>query len=275
MYTTVDVIIPIYNSPHLLRFCIESLKRTTEPENVRLILVLDGSDRTTSERTLHWINNRPNTTFIAQKNQGFVGACNAGLRESKADLAVLLNSDTCVTPGWLEKFQQCFRSDPKIGIASPISNFAPHNVVQMQPGLSYLEMAELVERLSDSCYPDITTPEGFCFAISRECIRKIGILDPVFGRGYCEESDLSIRANYFGFRTVCVDNCYIFHKGRGSFGKESRDYLYNKNKIIFHDRWGDRFRRDHEEFKNRDPLAYLRERIIANTRQNLHAVNWD
>jgi len=37
---------------------------------------------------------------------------------------VLLNSDTVVTSGWLEKLRRCADSDPRIGTITPFSNNA-------------------------------------------------------------------------------------------------------------------------------------------------------
>ena len=47
----------------------------------------------------------------------FVGAINRGMALGQNDV-VLLNSDTVVTPGWLEKLRRCADSDARIGTIS-------------------------------------------------------------------------------------------------------------------------------------------------------------
>ena len=183
--------------------------------------------------------------------------CNAGFELATGDLVVLVNSDTCAPERWTEAFAACFASDDRIGIASPLSNFCPHNSVAIQPGLNLEQMARLVGRRSPA-YPDITTCEGFFFAIRRRTLDEVGFLDGVFGQGYCEESDLSLRANYFGWRTVLVDNCYIFHYGRESFGSATRQAQYEKNKRIFFHRWGDRYGADFAAMKAADSISGIR-----------------
>lgn len=257
----VDVAVPIYNGLHLARRCIDSLVRySTGP--FRIHLVDDGSDSHTARTLDEWASQHgPVSTLHNPRNLGFVRSCNRVLGTSDADLVVLVNSDTAVAPRWLDKFRRCFTSDPSIGVASPISNFAPHLRLTPLPGCDHLSMNALIERFSERRYPDVTTPEGFCYAISRRCLDTIGVFDPLFDRGYGEESDLALRANYHGLRTVCVDDTYVYHRGRGTFGQATRDELYHRNKVIFHDRWGARFREQHDAFKRADVLGYLRERL--------------
>jgi len=274
MNPSVDVIIPAYNNFHVLRRCLDSIVRYTPPD-VRAIVVLNGCDRYTVAQINQWREKYPNSVLPElTPNQGFVQACNWGIEHSEADILILLNSDTCVTPRWIEKTVRCMESDPTIGIASPISNFCPHNRIEMLPGLDYLQMSALVEMYSSRKYPDVTTPEGFCFAMTRRCLETIGILDPVFNMGYGEESDLSMRANYSGFRTVCIDDLYVFHHGRITWGEAERDRLYNKNKVIFQNRWGKRYREDFEDFRRRNPLKELRQRIEMHRSAEYQPVLW-
>ena len=56
-------------------------------------------------------------------NLGFTGTANRGMALSRRDV-VLLNSDTIVTPGWLEALLRCAASDAGIGTITPWSNNA-------------------------------------------------------------------------------------------------------------------------------------------------------
>ena len=267
-----DVIIPIHNSFHVTRFCLSSLQQTSTPERVRITCVLDACDKHTIEAVKRWSATQPNSRVVElDHNLGFVGACNTGLALATHEIAVLLNSDACVAERWTELFSACFASDEHIGIASPLSNFCPHNSVPMQPGLTLKQMAEEVAKRKSS-YPDITTCEGFCYAIRREALDQIGFLDNIFGKGYCEESDLSMRANYFGWRTVLVDNCYVFHFGRESFGVGVRQAQYDKNKRVFFERWGSRYGPDFQAMKERDVIGNIRKSLAGD--EKFQPVKW-
>lgn len=259
----VDIVLPVFNSLHVVRPCVDSvLRATTEP--FRVLLVDDGCDSHTKRKLEEYAAEYAEVEVASQgRNLGFVHAANRGLAWSEAPIVVLLNSDTVVPHRWLERIRSCFASDEAIGVASPISNFAPHNRISMLPGVDHVAMDRLIESLSDRAYPDVTTPEGFCFAVRREALSVLGPLDIAFDRGYGEESDFAMRANYHGWRTVCVDDLYIYHRGRGTFGQHLRDELYNANKKIFHDRWGHRYRQEFADFQQRAPLNPLRERLAS------------
>lgn len=59
-------------------------------------------------------------TPLREQNLGFV---DRGLAAAATDV-VLLNSDTIVTQGWLQRLQACAESAPEVGIVCPPSNKA-------------------------------------------------------------------------------------------------------------------------------------------------------
>lgn len=257
-----DVIVPIHNQLHVVRPCLESILRWTDPNEARVILVADACDKRTVEFLHTWCGRYGSARVLeSEGNLGFVRSSNRGLRASTAEVAVLLNSDTCVTPGWWRKLYACLTSDPAIGVASPLSNFAPHMQVLMLPGCDYLEMAARVEETWNGQYPDVTTPEGFCFAIHRRCLAAVGYLDLAYDEGYGEESDFALRANYLGFRTVCATDTYVYHRGRATYGLERRDALYRASRRVFNERWRNKYPLQVEEFRRHDPVAAIRRRL--------------
>lgn len=258
MTPRVDILVPVHNSLHMVRPCLESVRRFTDLSVDQVTVLDDGSDSHTAAE-LDSIGEAAG--FIvkhAARNQGFVRNCNWGMEESTAELLILLNSDTMVSPGWVDRFVAAFASDPAIGIASPISNFAPHMRIEMVPGMSHLDMQEVLDQAGPPQYPDITTPEGFCFGVSRACMAAIGYFDLVFDDGYGEESDYCMRAKHAGFRTVCIDDAYIYHRGRASFGVDRRDALMERNRQIFLARWRNRYAEDFEAMKAQDPIGARR-----------------
>jgi GT2 family glycosyltransferase len=256
------VVVPVFNSLHVVRPCVESVVKWTDLSSHRLLLVDDGSDQRTADQLDEWALRDDGVEVMRNpRNLGFVRTCNRVFGEVRTGLVVLLNSDTCVTPRWLDKIVACFESDDRIGVASPISNFSPHNTIPLLPGMDYLQMAALVERLSDRSYPDVTTPEGFCFAMSEACRAVVGDFDLAFGDGYGEESDFAMRAVFHGFRTVCVDDTYVYHEGRGTFGEGAGRRLRLEAGRVFHSRWGEMYRDLFEEFQERDPLKQLRRAV--------------
>lgn len=63
---------------------------------------------------------------------------------------------------------------------------------------------------------DIPTAVGFCMLIPTAVVREVGLLDPVFGRGYCEEVDWSLRSHALGYRSVLSPSSFVYHVGNAT-----------------------------------------------------------
>src|SRR5438067_3670846 len=112
---------------------------------------------------------------------------------------------------------RCARSDDKIALVNPLSNRSVNLSVEMLPGCNLETMAAKVAEHAPA-YPDIVTAVGFCMLIKRKYLNWLGNFDPIFGAGYCEESDLHMRFAQAGLRAVLADDVFVYHKGCGSFG---------------------------------------------------------
>lgn len=237
----VDIIIPIYNAFEDLQLCLESIKRHTNLEKHRLILINDNSS---DERIMPFLDAQKNERVIIvhnKVNKGFSNNINLGMAQSKQNDVILLNSDTIVTTNWVEKILNCAYSDRFIGTVTPLSNnatlcsvpeFCKENV--LPEGMTIEYVAGIVEQCSMRRYPEITVAHGFCMFIKREVIRNIGEFDSAtFGRGYGEENDFCNRAEQAGYIHVMCDDTYIFHSGTKSFvSKEKENYIREHEKIL-------------------------------------------
>ena len=221
----VSVVIPVYNAPRELERCLASVYSTV-PDDTEVVVIDDASpDPSTAEVLRRWREILPvSWKFHAnQKNRGFVATANLGMRLTQNDV-VLLNSDTEPAPGWLQGLQRCLSSDPLIATATPWTNngeiasipeFCQVNPVP--PDAS--AVAGIIARSGVAIYPELPTAVGFCMAISRSAIDRIGVFDEVlFGKGYGEENDFSVRAAQAGMRNVLCDDAYVVHLGGRSFG---------------------------------------------------------
>ena len=157
------------------------------------------------------------------------------MREADGDYVVVLNSDTIVTFGWLERIVACGESDERIGILGPLSNAASHQSLPAlrddgawatNPLPTFLTengMAKLLERLSPRQRPRLPFINGFCYVVKRPVFERIGYFDEEnFASGYCEENDFSYRASQAGFELAVVDDAYVFHAKSKSFTPAAR-----------------------------------------------------
>jgi GT2 family glycosyltransferase len=223
--TPISVVIPVYNAPEELERCLASVYSTV-PDDTEVVVIDDASPDPSTQTVLNrWREVMPASwKFHAnQKNRGFVATANLGMRLTQNDI-VLLNSDTEPTPGWLRGLQKCLSSDPLIATATPWTNngeiasiprFCQVNPVP--PDAS--AVARVIALTGSAIYPELPTAVGFCMAIARSSIDSIGLFDEdLFGKGYGEENDFSMRAVQAGMRNVLCDDVYIVHLGGRSFG---------------------------------------------------------
>jgi hypothetical protein len=82
-------------------------------------------------------------------------------------------------------------------------------------------------------------------------------MDPVFGRGYCEETDLHYRARAAGRRCVVADDVWIHHRHGGSFTDGGERTA--RNMEILMGRWRALHEKEIREFDRRNDLGAVRD----------------
>ncbi|GMU43546.1 MAG: glycosyltransferase [Xanthomonadales bacterium] len=221
----IDIIVPVYDAAGLLRRCLATLDRHTDPARARVLVIDDASpDPAIAPLLAEWAACSPlRPRLLANAhNLGFVGSVNRGFAETTGD-ALLLNADTEVTPGWLERMTAALAADPRIATATPFSNNA--EICSWPEFCHAAPVPGDAARIARACvlagppeYPELPTAVGFCMLIRRAALAALGDFDQAtFGRGYGEENDFCLRAAAHGWRNVLVDDCYVVHAGGGSF----------------------------------------------------------
>ncbi|MPZ54692.1 MAG: glycosyltransferase [Acidimicrobiia bacterium] len=169
------------------------------------------------------------TVVRRSRNLGFVGNCNRAMDDSDRDV-VLLNTDTVVPPGWLDRLYTLAGESERIGSVTPVSNNAEIASVpgwlgdNMYPGaFSVEELDTLVAEVGTGDWIEIPTAVGFCVYLRRQALDVVGLFDEeAFGRGYGEENDLSLRMRDAGFLNLLCDRVFVSHIGEVSFGRAGR-----------------------------------------------------
>lgn len=228
----IDIIVPIYNAYEFTEECIKSVIKSTDLTTHTLVLI---NDKSPDEKILPMLqkyekeNENLNIVVLDnEENMGFVKTVNKGMQYSKNDV-ILLNSDTEVTKNWIEKIQKCAYSNQYIATVTPLTNngtiasvpnFGIDN--ELPSNMTLEQYTEMIEKISKSRYPQLTTGNGFCMFIKREVIDELGTFDDkTFGKGYGEENDFCYRALDHGYTNVLCDDTFIYHKGTQSFKKEN------------------------------------------------------
>jgi len=262
------VIVPVHNAVAELEACLESVYRTT-PRDCEVLLLDDASDDARTQPLLRsWVGRAGQAwrLEIQVKNLGFVGTVNRGMEMTTGDV-VLLNSDTVATPGWYEGLRRCLQQDPDIATATPWTNngeiasiggMCQSLAVPADPDM----VASVIQSTGSPVYPDIPTAVGFCMAVSRRAIQMLGVFDQeLFGLGYGEENDFSMRAREAGLKNVLCDDVFVAHVGGRSFEPRGlRPDEHSMSRLL--SRHPEYHKLVHE-FIATDPLSARRNELLA------------
>ena len=260
--------IPVYNAFPEAVACLRSVVQHTPSQHP--ILVVDDCSTAGSFREAlpEDLLRDPRLRVVRNgENLGFVKTCNWAMRETAPADVVLLNSDTEVTPGWLDKLRAAAASDPRVGTVTPLTTcgticsipeFLKDN--ELPPGYSLHEFAALVESVSVREYPKLPTCVGFCVYIKREVIDRVGVFDEAaFGKGYGEENDFSCRLQAAGYTDILDDATFVYHRGGMSFLTETNELIAEHLKIL--DRKHPHYLPAVNQFVASNPLAAVHGRI--------------
>ena len=180
----------------------------------------------------------------SDKNLGFAGGNNLGIKAAKGKYLFLLNNDTILKPQTSDFRHLIDRleSSQKIGVVCPKIRFAwGENPIQFT---GYTPLSKITVRNKaigfgekdqgqyDSPHP---TPyaHGAAMLIKREVIDKVGFMPECYFL-YYEELDWSMMITLAGYEIWYEPACTIYHKESQATGQNSplRTYYITRNRLL-------------------------------------------
>lgn len=241
-----SIVIITHNQLGVTQQCLRSIRQYTDLP-YELILI----DNASTDGTREYLRSLGNVTLIEnEENRGFPAAANQGIRAAKGEQILLLNNDTVVTTGWLERLVDVLRSDPKIGLVGPCSNSVSGS---QQVPVTYHDLSCLDgfawgwARIHRGLVEETDRLVGFCLLIRRELIETVGLLDEQFGLGCFEDDDLCRRAQHAGYRAVIAREAFVHHFGSVTFRASGTDFgqLMAENQRKYESKWGGQSEQSH------------------------------
>ena len=266
----IDIVIPVYRGETETRTCVESVLGSRVRTPCEVIVIDDASPEAALRPWLADLGrDRRITLIVHPRNRGFVGTANEAMALHPDRDVVLLNSDTEVAPGWLDRLAACAASNASIGTVTPFSNNAtimsyPRTLERnaLPPGETTASLDAAFAAANAGMSIDVPTAVGFCMYIARRCIDTIGPFDEErYGAGYGEEVDFCMRAARAGLRNVAAADVFVRHVGEVSFGDTGNERRQRAQAIV--DALYPEFQPRVRDFIARDPLAPYRARVDA------------
>ena len=218
----ITVVIPNWNGERFLSPCLGSLREQSF-RDFETILVDNGS---TDSSVAFTRRNFPEVRVLTLgENKGFSVAVNAGIMASRAEHVALLNNDTETDSGWLDGLLRAAETHPEAGFfASKLMDFEDRRLLDGAGDV--LRRSGLPYRLGHGepdrgQYDEAAFVFGACAGAAlyrRSMLDDIGLFDEDFF-AYCEDGDLSFRAQLAGYRCLYAPKAIVYHVGSATTGK--------------------------------------------------------
>ena len=209
--------------------CIESICSDTPNKNIEIIVVDNNSTDETPEKLREFAKKNSNLKpLLNTDNRGFAGGNNDGVAMATGEILILLNSDTIIPTGMLNRIVELMLENSDWGMLGPVTNEAGNEQkIPVQSG----NVDEIIDqglewcRHADNDYFITDRLDFCCVALRTVDYRRLGGLDEGFGRGYYEDDDFCIRARLAGLKMVMAEEVFICHLSGKSFSKFGNAYV--------------------------------------------------
>ncbi len=208
----------------------DSVQSTNQNEKFQVVVV----DNASSDETAEIINEKKtkNLDFIQNTvNVGFTKAVNQGVKIAGGEYILILNPDTQLTEGSVERLLKTISSDNTIGLVAPQLRFPSGgiqyscrrfptfwNVITEMTGLSWVfSQSNLfngwkMRDFNHATERDVDQPAGAALMVKKDLLNGLGGLDEHFPM-FFSDVDLCKRIKDMGKRIVFCPDAVITHRG--------------------------------------------------------------
>jgi len=183
---------------------------------------------------------------LLEKNMGYAGGYNEGLKYIEADVFALVNSDIEVTENWLLPIEKAFKQDEKLGLVQPkIKDYKNKDYFEYagasggfidKYGFAYCR-GRIFDQLEEDCDQYNSTLEidwasGACLFIRTPLFWELGGFDVDYFAHF-EEIDLGWRARNANWSIKVIPESTVYHVGGATLEASSpyKTYLNFRNSL--------------------------------------------
>ena len=178
-----------------------------------------------------------------QKNLGFSGGNNVGIKAAKGDYLFIINNDTEFTPGLIEGLLEVFEKHPDAGVVSPkfhyffdkgTIEYAGYQSVNIFTGRNGMVGCREKDKGQYDELKITNYAHGGAMMVSKKVIDTVGLMyEPFFL--YYEEFDWCTQIKKKGYNIYYQPKSLIYHKESMTTGKASplKTFYITRNRILF------------------------------------------
>jgi GT2 family glycosyltransferase len=210
-------------------------------KNLEIIVVDNGSDLNPVEMIQKIF---PEVIAVrSNKNLGFAGGNNLGLRYSKGEFVFFVNNDTLFAENVIVELIKPFYENEKIGIISPkVIYYESPNIIQYAGATEINSLTgrnKVIGRGKNNNSELFKSgftyfAHGAAMIIRKSLVEKVGVFPEIFFL-YYEELDYSYRVRKAGYKIYFNSKAVIYHRVSHTVGEDSplKTYYMTRNRIMF------------------------------------------
>ncbi len=235
--TRASVIIVSWNGESYLEDCLSAIEAQTSLSDE--IIVVDNCSADDSAALVR--ERFPQIRlFENERNLGFAGGCNAGLRAAQGGYLLLVNQDVTVQAGWLEAMIEAL-APTEVG-AVGCKLLYPDGTIQHAGGIISYPLAlpghygyHEPDQKQWDVQREVDYVTGAAIGLKRAILNEIGLFDEKFFPACYEETDLCFRTKAAGYQVIYTPNALGIHHETTTTDRESTEYnrWMNRGRLRF------------------------------------------
>ncbi len=237
----VSIITLNYNQTDITCAFLESARHLSYP-NYEILVCDMASTVDPTSRILEGNYNQVRL-LISDRNLGFTGGNNWGMRHARGRFMFIVNNDTEMTPDLITVLLEPFATNDRIGVTCPkIRYFQQPGIIQyagFNPINVFTGRTTAIGNLeTDNGQHDVARvtfgAHGCAMMVKKEVIDKVGMFPENFFI-YYEEWDWSTRIRKAGYQIYYQPSGLIFHKESITMGSKSaiKVFYHTRNRILY------------------------------------------
>ena len=244
-----SIVIVNWNTCNLLRNCLASIAETISGLEYEVFVV----DNASSDDSVAMVRQQfPSVIVIANDtNLGFAAANNLAFQQMQGRYALLLNSDTVLTPESIATLFRYMEENSDVGMCCGQllnEDGSRQNSIANFPSVWPLLCNEtLLRLLFPAQFPskhqvydkpvEVDSCIGACMLVRKSAMDQEGLLDEAFFF-YFEETDWAYRFKKAGWRICLVPQARIYHLQGKSVGYSAKArIMFHRSRSIYFKKW--------------------------------------
>lgn len=244
--TRIDICIPVFNHfdlvHPLLREIEYQIRFLEKSLNWKFnVLVADDASTLRNQEALQGLCQELSFKYFLQpQNLGVVGNVNSAFQKLDGDFFLLFNSDAQISSNTLVEMVKPLLHDNSVALVTAPNFQLFHN--HFGSNLNWKQIGAYLESTAADrvFFVDACTAVSYAISVRRSAIATPNLMDPEYGKGYGEDSDLHYQVVTRGWRSVWTLNTLVSHYGGASFGQSLEANSHRAfGRMLFFTRWGD------------------------------------